>query len=302
MSVVISAAQVKELRERTHVGMMECKKALEENGGSMDKAIHWLRERGLSRAATKATRAASQGVVEVAVSADGTTGLAVEVNCETDFVSGGADFKDFVKTLAKVALEKKAINIDEIKALKFPSGKTAQDTLTEMISRVGENMQIRRAAMVHAPSGAVSGYVHAGGKIGTLVAVEGGKGPEVTAAAKDIAMHVAASSPRYLTSGDVSSAELEQEKELGRKKLTEEKKPADMIEKILIGQMAKFYKEVCLVEQPFVKQPDVSVAKFLTSVGTSLKVSNFVRFGLGEGIEKKEENFAEEVAKQLEKK
>lgn len=302
MSVTISANQVKELRERTQVGMMECKKALQENGGDMEKAILWLRERGLSRAATKATRAASQGIVEVAISNDHTSGIAIEVNSETDFVSSGPEFKEFAKTLAKLALEKKAINIDEIKALKMPSGKTAQDTLTEMVARIGENMQIRRAAMVHAPGGAVAGYVHAGGKIGTLVAIEGGKGAEVSTAARDIAMHVAASSPRYLVSSEVSSAELDVEKDLARKKLVEEKKPAEMIEKILGGQMQKFFKEVCLTEQAFVKQPDVSVAKYLTTVGPNLKISKFVRFGLGEGIEKKEENFAEEVAKQLEKK
>ena len=169
----------------------------------------------------------------------------------------------------------------------------------ELVAKVGENLQIRRAAMVHVPGGTVAGYVHGGGKIGTLVAIEGGKGPAIIAAARDIAMHVAATAPRYLTSSEVSTVELEQEKVLARKKLTEENKPAEMIEKILGGQMQKFFKEVCLVEQAYVKQPEVSVSKFLTTIGETLKINKFVRFGLGEGIEKKEENFAEEVAKTL---
>ena len=299
MTVTITANQVKELRERTGVGMMECKKALTENEGSMDKAILWLRERGLSRAAAKSTRAAAQGVVEIAISPDQSSGIAIEVNSETDFVANNPEFKSYAKTIAELALSKKAKNIDEIKNLKLTTGKTAQETLTELVARIGENMQLRRVSMLHTTNGVVAGYVHGGGKIGVLVAVDGGKGDQVTAATRDIAMHVAASSPRYLQASDVPASELEQEKELGRSKLLEEKKPAEMVEKILAGQMQKFYKEICLVDQPFVKDPAVAVSKYLTSVGPTLKVSSFVRFGLGEGIEKKEENFADEVAKTL---
>ena len=299
MTVTITANQVKELRERTGVGMMECKKALTENEGSMDKAILWLRERGLSRAAAKSTRAAAQGVVEIAISPDQTAGIALEVNSETDFVASNPEFKAYAKTIAELALSKKAKSIDEIKNLKLTTGKTAQETLTEMVARIGENMQLRRVSMLHTNSGVVAGYVHGGGKIGVLVAVDGGKGDQVIAATRDIAMHVAASSPRYLQASDVPASELEQEKELGRNKLLEEKKPAEMVEKILAGQMQKFYKEICLVDQPFVKDPAIAVAKYLTGVGATLKVASFIRFGLGEGIEKKEENFADEVAKTL---
>ncbi len=297
--MTIGATQVKELRERTGVGMMECKKALLETNGDMDKAILWLRERGLSRAAQKATRVAAQGVVAVAISEDQSKGLVLEVNCETDFVAKGDEFRNFVQDLARHAVRAGVKDGDALKTMKLPSGQNAADALAALVAKIGENMQIRRCQILTTSNGVVAGYVHGEGKIGTLVALEGAKGDNVAGAAKDLAMHVAAASPRYLNSQSIPAAELEQEKALSRKKLADEKKPPEIVEKILTGQMQKFFKEVCLTEQPFVKNPDESVTKHLQSVNPALKITAFARYGLGEGIQKKEENFAAEVAATL---
>jgi len=297
--MTITAGQVKELREKTGVGMMECKKALEENSGDMEKAIIWLRERGVSRAAKKADRIAAEGVVAAVVNDDANAGVVLEVNCETDFTSNNDFFRQFVRDAAAAALKTRCNDIEKLANEKLASGKTVQDTLTDLIQKIGENMRIRRVSFVSTQNGAVGSYIHMGGKIGTLVVLDGAKNGDVLALAKDLAMHVAAASPRYLTSGDVNTAELEQEKELSRKKLIEEKKPEAMIEKIVDGQMKKFFKEVCLVEQAFVKDPNVNITSLVAKVSPQLKVSNFHRFALGEGIEKKKEDFAAEVAAQL---
>jgi elongation factor Ts len=297
----IPATMVKELREKTGVGMMECKKALEENSGDMEKAILWLRERGMSRAAKKADRVAAEGMIQVQVSADKKSGVLVELNCETDFVSKNEDFSGFVQEVANIALTKKMSNTEELLTAKMKNGNDVKGNLTELIAKIGENMNLRRVQVVSTSNGVVSGYTHMGGKIGTLVVLEGATGNDVEELGKDLAMHVAAAAPRFMVEADVNAAELEQERELARKKLAEEGKPAEMIEKILVGQMKKFFKEVCFIEQAFIKDPGVTVAKHVENTKKGLKVASFARFHLGEGIEKKKENFADEVAAQLKK-
>ncbi len=297
----IPALMVKELREKTGVGMMECKKALEENSGDMEKAILWLRERGMSRAAKKADRVAAEGMIQVQISADKKSGVLVELNCETDFVSKNEDFSGFVQEVANIALTKKMSNTEELLTAKMKNGNDVKGNLTELIAKIGENMNLRRVQVASTSNGVVSGYTHMGGKIGTLVVLEGATGNDVEDLGKDLAMHVAAAAPRYMVEADVNATELEQERELARKKLAEEGKPADMIDKILVGQMKKFFKEVCFIEQAFIKDPGVTVAKHVENTKKGLKVASFARYHLGEGIEKKKENFADEVAAQLKK-
>ena len=291
----ISAAQVKELREKTGVGMMECKKALQETEGDIEKAIVFLRERGMSRAAKKAGRTAAEGIVEVAVNAENNAGVLVELNCETDFVSKNEEFQKFAKDVAQLALSTKAKSVAELEGADL-GGKNVKDTLTALIAKIGENMNLRRVQVL--TGDVVAGYTHMGGKIGALVSLAGGSG-EVAEVGKDVAMHIAAASPRSLNRDGVDKTELEQEQEIARKKLIEEKKPENLIEKIIGGQMNKFYKEICLLEQAFVKDPDNNVEKYVAANAGGATVAAFSRFQLGEGIEKKTENFAEEVAAQL---
>lgn len=295
----ISASQVKELREKTGVGMMECKKALEENAGDLEKSILWLRERGMSRAAKKADRVAAEGLVEVLVNEDANAGVVLEVNCETDFVSKNDDFKKLTKDLAAICLKKQINDVDVLAQEKLESGKTVSETISQLIQTIGENMKLRRVGYFSTTNGCIAGYVHMGGKIGSLIVLEGQKSPETIHLAKDIAMHIAAANPRYLSNESVKKDELLQERELERKKLLEEKKPEAMIEKILEGKMRKFYQEVCLLDQVFVKDPDTTIANLVKKAGANLKATAFARFQLGEGIEKKSEDFAAEVAAQL---
>ncbi len=296
--MTITAGMVKELREKTGVGMLECKKALEENQGEIEKAILWLRERGLSRAAKKADRIAAEGLVKVLVSPDARSGVVLELNCETDFVSKNEDFQKFAQDLAELALSKRITDVEALKGLKLGS-ETVDTTLSNLIAKIGENMRLRRLGLLSTSKGTVAGYTHMGGKIGSLVLLEGAEGPEVQELGRDIAMHAAAANPRYLQSSEVSTDELDQEKELAKKQLIEQKKPENMIEKILAGQMSKFYKEVCLIEQAFVKDPNLSIKQLVTEKGKGAKLGGFHLFKLGEGIEKKKENFADEVAAQL---
>lgn len=300
--MAISAGQVKELREKTGVGMMECKKALEENAGDMDKAIVWLRERGLARASSKAGRAAAEGLVIDCVSSDRTAAVLVELNCETDFVTKNDDFVQFAKKIAKLALDKKARSVEELKTLPFEGGSNVGDFLTGLIARIGENMNIRRLQTLSISNGTIVSYNHMGGKIGALVALASAQGPQAEELGKDVAMHIAASTTlRYMEPSEVAASEIEQEKDIARKRLLEEGKPANMLEKIVEGQISKFYKEVCLLEQPFVKDPKVSVSKHVSAVIKDAKIAGFVRFQLGDGVEKKQEDFAAEVAAQLKK-
>ena len=298
--MAITAAQVKELRQSTGVGMMECKKALVENDGDMDKAIRWLREKGMARAAKKAGRTAAEGVVEIAVSESKKEAAIVELNCETDFAGKNEDFRAFAVTVTKAALDNKINDIESLKSLEW-NGSTIEKQLAELIGKVGENMSLRRVNYVATEEGVVSGYSHMGGKIGTLVVLSGDSSEKAIEVGSDLAMHVAASAPKYLSRESVSGDELEQEKEIARKRLKEQGKPDDIIEKALMGQVNKFYGEVCFVDQPFVKEPKLTVNKYVKQAGVNASISSFVRFQLGEGIEVKQENFAEEVAAQLKK-
>jgi elongation factor Ts len=296
--MTITAGLVKELREKTGVGMMECKKALEENQGDMEKAILWLRERGLSRAAKKADRVAAEGVVKVLVSEDGRSGAVVELNCETDFVSKNPDFQDIADKVAALALKNKISDVDALKSAQL-GNETVDAALATLIAKLGENMKIRRVGFLSTPKGTISGYTHMGGKIGSLVLLNGAEGPEVQELGRDLAMHAAAAAPRYLKSDEVDAAEIETEKDLGRKKLLEEGKPENMHEKILAGQISKFYKEICFIDQAFIKDPSLSIQKVVADKGKGASLTSFHLFKLGEGIEKKKENFADEVASVL---
>jgi elongation factor Ts len=224
----ISAAMVKDLREKTGVGMMESKIALEENAGDMDKAIVWLRERGMSRAAKKEGRVTAEGIVAVFVNPAKDAGVLLEVNCETDFVSKNEEFQKFTKDVSELALKTKAGNVSELENQKL-GNETVKERLAGLIAKIGENMQLRRVQVVSVGNGVVSGYSHMGGRIGTLVVLEGAKGDDVATLGKDLAMHIAAASPRFLVESEVNAEELETEKEIARKKLTEEGKAPEMI-------------------------------------------------------------------------
>ncbi len=297
---MITAAQVKQLRDSTGVGMMECKKALSENQGNMDKAILWLRERGMSRAAQKAERTTAEGLVHFVVAPSRKEALVLEINCETDFSAKNEAFQHFVREAASIALTSAVNDIHGLGSA--PMGdSTVAGQLVALIAKVGENMSLRRLTRVRAENGFVSGYNHMQGKIVTLVALAGNDGSNEKAVqmGQDLAMHVAAAAPRYLVREEVVVGELEQEKELARKKMRESGKPEDIIEKAIMGQISKFYGEVCFLEQPFVKEPKLTIASYLKQSGLPLTVTGFVRFQVGEGIEVKKQNFADEVAAQL---
>ncbi len=297
--MAIKASQVKELRDKTGVGMMECKKALTETDGDLEKAVIYLRERGMSRAAKKAGRVTAEGVVEVMVNSDSTAGVALEINCETDFVSKNEDFIQFSKDVAKIALENQVNDIEELKKLDL-NGTPIGDQLSALIAKIGENLNLRRVSTLAAQNGVVTAYSHMGGKIGALVMLEGATSSAVSELGKDLAMHVAAASPRFLISDEVTAEELEVEKDLARKKLIEQGKPEAMIDKILGGVINKFYKEVCLVEQAFIKDPKSSVKALVKQNGEGSELTAYTRFQLGDGIEKKKEDFAAEVAAAVE--
>jgi len=290
----ITAALVKELREKSGAGMMDCKKALGETDGDIDAAIDWLRTKGLGAAAKKAGRIAAEGLVGVAV--DGATGAVVEVNAETDFVARNDQFQAFVATVAKLALSSGG-DVEALKAMDYPeTGRNVADELTQLIATIGENMNIRRVAVLDADGGEVAAYVHGAiaeglGKIGVLVA---GKGGDAAGFGKQVAMHVAATNPASLSRDDLDPTLLEREKQVLTEQARESGKPEEIIEKMIVGRINKYYAEVCLLEQTFVIDGESKVSKAAEAAGTS--ITGFVRFGLGEGIEKKEEDFAAEVA------
>lgn len=295
----ISASLVKELREKTGVGMMECKKALAESDGDLEKAVLWLREKGLARASKKSGRVTAEGLVHFIISPDHKQAAIVEVNCETDFAARNHEFVQMVEGIAAAALKSQANDIDSLGKAKLGEG-TVSDTMTALIAKIGENMTLRRVAFLKSDQGVVVGYSHMGGKIGTLVALSQGQGKaEALEVGKDIAMHVAASAPKYLNSESVQVGELDQEREIARKKLLEEGKPEAMVGKIVEGQVKKFYKDVCLLEQPFVKEPKSSVSEWFKTTGIGGEILGFQRFQLGEGIEKAATDFAAEVAAQI---
>lgn len=288
--MAVTTALIKELRERTGAGMLDCKKALEENGGDIEKAIDWLREKGIAKAAKKSGRVAAEGLVFGAVSSDRKKGVILEFNSETDFVAKNDEFKSFGEKLVQLSLTHDVTSEDELKALEV-EGKKIEDVLTELIAKIGENMNIRRLKLVKT-DGFVETYIHLGGKIGVLVNVAGEATPENVEKAKGVAMHIAAMDPRYLDASQVTPEDLEREKEIARHQLEQEGKPANIVEKILEGKMRKFYEENCLVNQKYVRDDSLTIEKFVAP----LSVISFDRFKVGEGIEKDETDFAAEVA------
>ncbi len=284
----ITAAMVKELREKTGAGMMDCKKALTENNGDIEKAIEFLRKKGLAAAAKKAGRVASEGAVVDLV--DGNRGLIVEINSETDFVAKNDEFKNFSAKIAQIILENKPADIDALMQVKIDDGKTVEEFLTETIAKIGEKISIRRFKLIEGDN--VSTYIHMGGKIGVIVNLEGGD----ERLARDICLHIAATNPLYMDSDSVDPEYLKKEEEIFRAKLIEQGKPEKIIPNILKGQIAKLLREVCLVNQAFVKDPDTTIQALLNN--NNAKIVEYARFQLGEGIEKKQDNFVEEVMKQ----
>jgi len=293
-----TAQDVKELREKTGCGMMDCKKALSETNGDMDKAIDFLREKGLATAAKKSGRIASEGIVKAYLTDDKKIGVLVEVNSETDFVAKNDEFQSFVEEVAKIVVEKAPEDVEALKALPYGEG-TVGDALTALIAKIGENMNIRRFARIE---GNVCSYTHGGGRIGVLVEAESAlDSEEKYEAARDAAMQIAAINPLYLTQETVPAEDLEKEKGILMAQIKEDpknaSKPDAIIEKMMIGKINKFYEQNCLLQQEFVKDNDQKVGKYLESKG--VKLINFVRFEKGEGLEKKEENFADEVASMI---
>ena len=285
----VTAALVKELRERTGLGMMECKKALVEADGNIETAIDDLRKSGQAKAAKKAGRTAAEGVVVAKVAADGKTGVLVEINSETDFVARDANFLGFADKVGDVVLAASTDDVAAIAELPLDGG-TVETVRHALIQKIGENVQIRRVQRL-AASGALGAYVH-GGKIGVLVALKAGNAE----LGKDVAMHVAASAPQVVRGEDVSAEVLEHEKEIIRAQPDMAGKPAEIVEKMLVGRISKFLKEISLNDQPFVKNPDQTVGKLVAAAGA--EVESFVRLVVGEGIEKEEVDFAAEVKAQ----
>lgn len=293
--MAFTAKDVKELREKTGCGMMDCKKALTESNGDMDAAIDFLREKGLAAAQKKAGRIAAEGVVYAGV--EGKVGVVLEVNAETDFVAKNADFGAFVEDVAKVVINDNPKDVEALLACNM-GGQTVEEALREKILTIGENIKIRRFERYE---GDIVTYVHGGGRIGVMIDFEA---PADVAASdkfqvvgKDVAMQIAALNPLYLSKETVPAEEVEKEKAIQTEQVIASGKPAAIADKIVMGKMGKFYKENCLVEQVFVKNGDFTVGKYIASeLGNDVKINKFVRFEKGEGLEKREDNFADEVA------
>ncbi|MCP5404968.1 MAG: elongation factor Ts [Pseudomonadaceae bacterium] len=289
--MAVTPQMVKELRDKTGAAFGDVKKALDEVGGDMEKAVDWLREKGMAKAAKKSGRVASEGIAW-AVSG-GTRGVVIEINSETDFAAKNEQFSGFVKQVAQLALENGSGDVEAIKALPM-DGKTVGEKLTELIATIGENMTLRRAAMLEVGSGTVGAYNHMGGKIAVLAAVQADK--DVADVAKQVAMHVAASNPQALDRNSIDQDVLAREKAIYEAQAKESGKPDAVIAKMVEGRVNKFLQESCLVEQPFVMDPDRTVGKVVADAAAGASVAAFVRFGLGEGVEKQESDFAAEVA------
>lgn len=308
--MAITASMVKELREMTGAGMMDCKKALAQTDGDMDKAVEFLREKGLAAAEKKSGRIAAEGLVATNISADGKVASIVEVNSETDFVAKNEKFQSYVAEVAAQAALTTATDIDTFLAESWTTDttKTVKEALAAQIAVIGENMNIRRFEKIVAENGFVESYIHAGGRVGVLVEVETSVVNDQTkAVAKDVAMQIAAISPKYLSSDEVPADYKEHEKEILKAQAMNENpdKPENIIEKMIIGRLNKQLKEVCLLEQAFIKDEDLTVKKYVETaakeVGADITIKRFVRFETGEGIEKKSEDFAAEVAAQMAK-
>ncbi len=301
----ITASMVKELREQTGAGMMDAKNALTENGGDMEAAVDWLRSKGLAKAAKKSGRTAAEGLVAVAVSSDGKKASVVEINSETDFVARNEQFQSFVTKVAQASLETDG-SIESLASADM-DGKSIKDTLTDMIAKIGENMGLRRCEQLSVENGVISTYVHNSvgdnlGKIGVLVALEfNADQDQLQTLGKQIAMHIAAAKPEFLNSDSVDAEALEREKNVLMEQAKEAGKPQDIAEKMVEGRIRKYYEEVCLMDQIFVMDGETKISKVVENAakdsGSEITLKNYVRFTLGEGIEKEEEDFAAEVAK-----
>jgi len=290
--MVITAALVKELRERTGAGMMECKKALELADGNIEAAIEAMRKSGQARAAKKASRVAAEGIIVVKSSEDGKTAAMLEVNCETDFVARDANFILFANNAASVALNTQAASVEALSLAKYAEGKTVAEAREDLVAKLGENINIRRVALLHA-SGMVGSYVHSNNRIGVIVSLSVAS----KELGKDIAMHIAASKPMAITPDELPQELLAKEKEIYLAQVKDSGKPEAIIEKMVSGRLQKFINESVLLQQPFVKDPDTTIVALLQR--QSAKVEAFVRYEVGEGIEKKETDFAEEVKAQV---
>jgi elongation factor Ts len=301
----ITAALVKELREKTGAGMMDCKRALTETGGDMEGAVDWLRKKGLAAAAKKAGRIAADGLIGVV--SKGNKGAMVEVNAETDFVARNDNFQDFVRRTAEIALAHEG-DMSRIQQSEYPGGGSVTDKLTHLVATIGENMSLRRATSLSVSKGVVASYVHNAsgpglGKIGVLVALESaGDAEKVGALGKQLAMHIAAANPQALSIAEVDPKSLEREREVLREQAASSGKPAAVIEKMVEGRLRKYYEDVVLLEQVYVidgeSRVSAAVEKAAKEIGSPVKVTGFRRFALGEGIERKESDFAAEVAAQ----
>ncbi len=302
----VSASLVKELREKTGAGMMDCKNALNETGGNIEEAVDWLRKKGLAAAAKKAGRVAAEGLIGAAV--EGTKGVLVELNAETDFVARNEEFQELVRRVTELGLTAEG-DMDKLKATKAPSGSTVEEEITRAIATIGENMSLRRYGMLSVGQGAVASYVHSSvapnlGKIGVLVALEStGDAEKLVELGRQLAMHVAAANPRWVEPADVDASEVDRERAILAEQARASGKPENIIEKMVEGRLRKFYEEVALVEQAWVIDPDKKVKTVLQeaakTVGAPVKCVGFLRYGLGEGVEKEESDFASEVAATL---
>jgi elongation factor Ts len=289
--MAITAAMVKELRERTGAGMMECKKALVETNGDMDTAIEFLRKTGLAQADKKAGRVAAEGQIILATADDGKQAVLLEVNCETDFVAKDENFRSFAGRVAEIALTADTVDAEGLLTADYGDGSTVEETRQVLIAKLGENIQVRRFTRTDS-SGELGAYIH-GGRIGVVVTLQGGDSD----LARDIAMHIAAINPAYISADDVPAEILEKEKEILVAQAADSGKPPEIIEKMVTGRLRKHLAEITLLGQPFVKDPDMSVEKLLTQNAAS--VTGFTRMVVGEGIEKRADNFAEEVMQQV---
>ena len=306
---MVTAQLVKELRELTGAGMMDCKKALSETEGDLKKAVDVLREKGLSSAAKKAGRIAAEGVVSSYVSNDFSKGTLVELNCETDFVAINPLFVGLSKEICEIASENSCDNVSDIENLNYKFSDefpTVKDAIVGLVAKLGENISLRRVVNYYSNDGVINTYIHGDGKIGVVIELKSDlKNEEVVKVAKDLCMQVAATNPMFLDINSVDQSVVEKERQILKTQALNEGKPEQVVEKMVEGRIKKYFQEICLVEQGFVKDPDLTVKKFIENkskeLGSKIEIVRFSRFEKGEGIEKNEENFAEEVQKQMNK-
>jgi elongation factor Ts len=293
--MAITAQMVKELREKTGAGMMDCKKALQETDGDMEKAIDFLREKGIAKAAKKADRIAAEGLTSIQT--EGNEAVILEVNSETDFVAKNEGFQTLVKELAAHLLKNKPANVEEAVAQTMENGATMADHINAAIAKIGEKLTLRRFEIkTKTDNDAFGAYLHMGGRIAVLTVLEG---TTDSAAAKDVSMHIAALNPKYVSRDQVSQEEVEHEREVLTQQALNEGKPEKIVAKMVEGRLGKYFEDVCVLDQTFVKNPDQKVRQFVESNGATVR--EFVRYEVGEGLEKREENFAEEVMNQVKK-